>query len=184
MTKLLIAGGANVSAETEYGDTPLHKAVIYKNVYAVELLLEKNVNINAKNNHGESPLYLAVLSDIFQIAKMLVEHGALIDDEDKSPIAVAISNDRADIMELFLSHGVSVDDKVGNNYFLHFAINNGADKVTKLLLDKGADYSIVNENGESLLYMAVYYGNLEIAELIINATKPSTTENNTYPSAQ
>ena len=59
MVSLLIAKGADVNAQDEYGDTPLHKAVgpreaRHSNV--IEVLLDHDANPHIPNGDGRTPL--------------------------------------------------------------------------------------------------------------------------------
>jgi ankyrin repeat protein len=51
---------------------------------------------------------------------------------------------------------------------LTLAVGLGFPEMVKLLLDKGADVNLVNENGDTSLMIAVSSGNLEITRLLLN----------------
>lgn len=48
-----------VNDKDEYGNTPLHFAVMRNDVEAIKRLLKEHANINAKNKFGETPLSLS-----------------------------------------------------------------------------------------------------------------------------
>ncbi|KAF5273480.1 hypothetical protein FQA39_LY07497 [Lamprigera yunnana] len=179
ITRLLISAGADVDVKNENGNTPLHYAVIYKNILALRLLLEKNANPNVVNQFKETPLYLTVVNNQFESSKLLVKYGAMINTTDKSPTTAAIVKDRVHIMKIFLDIGININEKFDNSYLITKAIQYGANKITRLLIESGADLSVKNDNDESLLYSTIYSGNLELAELIINQT--SIKEDDVYP---
>ena len=58
------------------GDTPLHKAVMWGDRYAVQALIEAGAQVDAQGDMGCTPLYLATLRDDVQVAQTLLNHGA------------------------------------------------------------------------------------------------------------
>ena len=55
----LIAAGANLGAEDQYGRTPLHWAACKGNKEVVEALIAAGANIDAKTRYGRTPLRIA-----------------------------------------------------------------------------------------------------------------------------
>ena len=58
-----LAGGTDVDAKDEDGETPLHVAMGYGHKEIVELLIAKGADVNAKDEDGKTPLQLAALND-------------------------------------------------------------------------------------------------------------------------
>ena len=56
------------------GNTPLHMAVIRRNVDLAKMLLKNGADANARNGDGRTPLHLAV--DQAEMAALLLTHGA------------------------------------------------------------------------------------------------------------
>jgi uncharacterized protein len=56
----LLAGGAEVNAKGEMGNTALHEAVAQGHVAAVKLLLESGAYTDLRNEFGQTPLDLAM----------------------------------------------------------------------------------------------------------------------------
>ena len=59
VVQALIQKGVNLDCKNDYGQTPLHHAVLYEKVTIVELLLEKGANLDSKNKNGIMPLHHA-----------------------------------------------------------------------------------------------------------------------------
>ena len=59
MVERLLESGANVSAQTINGNTPLHSLLRAEQRDIVKLLLDKGADINVKNGNGNSPHDLA-----------------------------------------------------------------------------------------------------------------------------
>ena len=69
----LIKAGAYVSSRNERGQTPLHVAAKYKNLFAARLLLKHNSKVMPRDGEGNTPLDYAESGDIIKILK---DHGA------------------------------------------------------------------------------------------------------------
>lgn len=71
--KWLLERGANInSRSTTYGNTPLHKAVLYKQLDAVIFLLTKKADTQVTNRKGEIPLECAISIPDQEIAELLM----------------------------------------------------------------------------------------------------------------
>ena len=78
---ILIRRGVNVNAADLSGQTPLHCSAIEGNAGMARFLLEKGAIVDASDKSGNTPLHLASSVDI---VKMLIDHGADINRENKS----------------------------------------------------------------------------------------------------
>jgi len=75
IAQLLLQHGARVSIQNRRGDTPLHYAVLMKNVTVSRILLEHGANANEKNRDEKTPLQIASESKQTEIIQLLSEHG-------------------------------------------------------------------------------------------------------------
>lgn len=71
----LIKAGADVSAHGKNGATPLHIAVLYKNIKGVEILLKAGADVSGHGRDGVTPLHTAINTNL-KLAEMLIEAGA------------------------------------------------------------------------------------------------------------
>jgi len=136
--KTLLDQGADPNSYDEDGDHLLMYAALYSSVACMELLVEKGCNVNAKNSLDETALMWAV-HDLEKM-KLLLQHGADV-------------NARA---------------KTGNTPLLIASIGHGKYDAVKLLLDKGADASTLNNKKENALIRAALFGDTATVSLLLS----------------
>ncbi|TAH02866.1 MAG: ankyrin repeat domain-containing protein [Sphingobacteriales bacterium] len=124
---------------SEDGFTPLGLAAYFGNDEIARYLVLKGADVNLTSNNGYfiSPLHSAIAGNYTQIAKMLIQNGALINCVQKTGITP-----------------------------LHSAAENGNIEIIILLLEKGADVTIRMEGGKLPCTLAQEKGFLEIAEIL------------------
>src|SRR5436853_6261323 len=71
-----------VNAFVEDG-TCLHQAIFHKNIEAVKFLLDKKADPNALYREGYTPLIEAIDRKYFEIARLLIQHGADVTLKDE-----------------------------------------------------------------------------------------------------
>ena len=74
--ELLITKGADVSAKSDDGWTPLHQAAYEGHKEIAELLIDKGADVNAMSDIGRTPLYWAADSGYKEIIELLIAKGA------------------------------------------------------------------------------------------------------------
>ena len=122
------------------GFTALGLASFFGHLSLVQLLLDKgaNPNISSNNQFKVAPIHSACAISHFDIAKLLIEHGADVNARQMQGVTP-----------------------------LHSAAHNGQAKLSKLLIDSGADINAKMENGQTPLFMANEKNFHETAEVII-----------------
>lgn len=91
ITKLLLDHGANANAEDSFLRTPLHLVAggyyPFKedDIRVVRLLLEHGADINAQDLNRETPLNAASFSGKLEIARILIEHTVVANDQGQNP---------------------------------------------------------------------------------------------------
>ncbi len=160
----LIAKGADVNAQNNYGETPLFNA---KNKEIAELLIAKGADVNSRTIIGWTPLFNAKNKEI---AELLIAKGADVNAKEKdgtTPLSNAASSDSKEVAELLIAKGADVKGKP-----LYMAALGGHKDVAELLIAKGADVNGNDNNGLTPLYGAAISGapaggHKDIAELLI-----------------
>ena len=143
---------------------------IHSSYNMANYLINRNVNLNFDNR---AIVFAATSSSpkSVQMLKLLVEHGADIHIYNDKPLSVSVSTGRMDNMQFLIENGATIGDDLINsiqfhdsnieiikylvnnglnlltdNYGLKIAVSMGATKITKLLLDMGADVNVLGLN--------------------------------------
>lgn len=181
MMLLLISKGAEVNAGSEYsGDTPLHDAVRWDDVEAIQILLDNGADIRVGNKYKETPLHYAAWQDEQKAASLLIAKGADPNARDSyqlTPLHEAVRYGHTEIARIMLDAGADVNARTEDGVTpLHYAASENLD-VVKLLVERGVDVNAVTEDGLSPLTYSKFKG---IADyLVVKGAKP----NNIYDHA-
>jgi ankyrin repeat protein len=146
--------------------TPLHRATMSASVAAIKIHLQDGAPVNARDQNGKTPLHLAIQGndnrDVFQL---LLENAApeAEDNDGRTVLELAVELKRRDAVVDLLNWGVQVRPKV-----LHIAARSGDAEIMKLLLkSKSTHMNEENDSGMTPLHMAVEYGNMAVADLLV-----------------
>ncbi len=182
-------------ANNPLGIPALHYAIVEDDAYAVRILLEYGASPDAKSRQsigiGESlPLELSTPLDFaakfgrLNIVKLLIEHGATINQEYEyetnerviekyrmcSPLYFASKYDNEDIVNCLIAHGALLeptDPQFISFYPIFIATESGSIKALKALVEAGAKIDISKER--SLLHVAADADQGESIEFLVNA---------------
>ena len=147
VVELLLANGANVNAEDEYGDTALYCAA-NGNKNLVALLLSKGAKVNIKDRAGFTPLDSAAFGNK-DVAELLIASGAEVNIHD----AVELG-DVEKLKALLKSNPFLVSSKDHNGETpLHFAAPSGSKEAVSILLSYNADVNVKDNYGRTPLQM-------------------------------
>ncbi len=129
---------------------------------------------------GRTPMHYAAANAELEIAKLLLETGAPVVDDDRSrefvPLHYAIASGDAAIVELLLKAGTSPNTSLGHGGetpdwepSLHMAIKTNRPEVVKALIAYKVNLEGRNTYSQTALHYAALRGNAEIASLLIRA---------------
>lgn len=123
---------------------------------------------------------MAAKNGHFEIVKLLVEHGAEIDDltcaignQELTPIHIAAKNGHASIVNFILLH-CKIPSKVANvplkqsgSTSLHLAAMGGHIETARILLASGANFFAKNKYGDMFLHNAIRNEHTDFCEEIL-----------------
>src|SRR6266702_2549186 len=166
---MLLDHGANVNAENDRGETPLHLVSQGKydsqehGVGIARLLLARGMDANAQDKSHSTPLLWAAFYGRLKITQMLLDHGAnanMKNDHGETPLH-QVSQGEYDsheqgvgITRLLLARDVDADAQNKNHFtpFLLAALN-GRLEIAQVLLDYCANMNAAHYWGETPLHL-------------------------------
>lgn len=137
-TALLLEFGADPNRRSEGGVTPLMSAARHSNAKQVTVLLKGGAEVNAQDDRGNTPLMHAFDSTYTASVKPLIEAGA----------------------------NVNLPNKAGHTPLM-LALGSG-DGLDRLLLERGADPTVVTKNGTTLLMLAAAQRTPDTVRLLLS----------------
>ncbi|KAB0790883.1 hypothetical protein PPYR_14970 [Photinus pyralis] len=164
----------HINVPDQYGNVPLHTAVIRDDVALLEELLnESHIDVNYRNQKGENPLILSLRmfrSESF--VKKLVAAGCEINATNKygqTSLHVALLCSSIDVIHDLIEHGADVnmqDEECRTP--LHYAVDNDNLEAVCMLLTYGADVSMLCKDNMTAFTLALYRNRTDIAEVLFN----------------
>ncbi len=163
----LVIKGAKVMTEDDEGWTALDWAVIGGKVDVLRFLLSDGFDIQSDGKY--KALYLAAGEGYEETVKMLLDHGADVNEKDwlgSTALDWAAPGGHVATVQVLLRYGCDLNsrDKYENTA-LHWAIQHKA--VVQLLLAKGADFNARNDCGQTALSWVARDGPLSVAQILL-----------------
>ena len=134
--------GADIHFTDPGGTTLLMVATRYENMPVTEYFLSQNVYVNAKNERNETAMFEAIGNGDLNLIKILFKYGAK-----------------------------RFDETFNGNTYLHANAYTNDTNILNYLLDQGYNPNILNQRGESPLFIAfMESGSEEYIHILINQT--------------
>lgn len=140
--RALDAEGVVLDGVDSCGSSLLHEAIDNGRLLAAKQLLICGVDVNLQVD-GITPLHSAISTKNIELVKLLLEHGADVNQagyDNIAPLYYAASINQLDIVKLLLSRGAHIDRAVtdGATALGIAALNGYVDIVKELILQGGA----------------------------------------------
>ena len=172
VANFLLEWGANIEALANNNETPLHYAVFNPSPDMASLLLNRGANIEAQGYASRTPLHQAALNlgspeEAAAMVRMLLERGANIealDSYNRTPLLLVAqehqnvskqsgervtAEEAATMIEALLDGGANIEAQRDGWTALLWAAYHDQPEIAELLLDRGADSKVKNNDGQT-----------------------------------
>ncbi|XP_046367458.2 uncharacterized protein LOC124142827 isoform X2 [Haliotis rufescens] len=160
---------------------PLHLSSLYGHTGVVSYLLESGFDVNEQLVHGSgnsipfqtgstAALVAATMGNI-DIVKCLIQHSADLNLHDilfNAPIHSACRSGNHDLVALISRQCCISEGDAEGDTPLHIACERGDVDIVSMLLERGADCTMLNYTNEMPLDIVCKKGFLEVAKVILN----------------
>ncbi|WP_374699490.1 ankyrin repeat domain-containing protein [Wolbachia endosymbiont (group A) of Limnophora tigrina] len=183
VVKKLVDLDANVnrtgSGENATKLSPLHNAVSVSNYDERDLCLDivrcltnaPNSKVNLQDYENKTPLHYAERLKTIEVLLTREDIDPLIrDDKGKTPFCYARERNKQDIVEILMSSKYGED----KNSLLHLAAKKGYEEFLEEILEEGVEVDILNNKGESAIYLAAINRHFNIVKLLLKKRADAT----------
>ena len=174
---------------SNYDSTPLHWAVRYNTVDMVRYLVETcGMDVNVRDEDGDTPLDYAAAAwnDNYDVIEYLESAGGLYggDIPELTPLQQAVlAGDYTKAVRLLDEDPGSIDDQAGDEYIetasgkevyiegataLHIALAVQNERMVQLLVDRGADLHLTDDDDWDAMLYAVSYSSVPCLEILLD----------------
>ncbi len=171
LVKELLEQGEDVNKKTyEEELTPLHIAILNKDIPMIYYLLEQGADIEAEDIGGNRPLHLAVALNLPEIVELLLKQGADVNAKaryGRTPIMFSVVDPSLKLYDMLIKYGASPLDKdIEESTLLHYAATNSNIPMINLLTSQ-INVNSTNIKGETPLHFAAWKGDLETINALL-----------------
>ncbi|EQC25991.1 hypothetical protein SDRG_16139 [Saprolegnia diclina VS20] len=161
--QLMRYGKTPLNVCNKSGLTVLHIAVGLRNHRLIQALIDCNVMVDVVDDLGQTPLLMASLLADTETIKLLLAAGAdpaCQNREGHTSLHYLATYCRDDVpMRLLIKKGIGVNARSGKgNIPLHLAAMKGNEIAARVLLEYGADLSLLNEDKRNAVFLARQWG--------------------------
>lgn len=159
LARVLVQAGADVNETTETQGTPFMFAVLGGHEDLARWLLRQGADINTVGSNGWTALTIAAAKGNVHLLQWLIGQGADTQVRDVyrfTPLMRSVENGYVEAAAVLLSlveTNVDARDEYDNTA-LHHAVSKGNEAMVELLLEHGANPTLVNRDGISPMTLA------------------------------
>ncbi|XP_048242529.1 ankyrin repeat domain-containing protein 17-like [Haliotis rufescens] len=174
VVEFLVSEGADVTLVDGVSNNILHLACVVGDVKAVKFILSRNMLIiNSRGEQNRTPVMVAALCGHGEVVKSLVSEGAnvsLVDSIGNNILHLACAGGHARTVKFILSTDMTDIDSKGEQSLTSVMVAAlfGHRDVVELLVNEGADVSLVDDGGDNILHLACVGGDLNTVKFILS----------------
>jgi len=163
----------------------LFKAIAGRDITELKKLIEAKVDVNYRDFYGNTALMVASLGGHIEIARLLVEAGAVVNAQHDNGLASlmyvsVLPHQYQDVAKFLIEAGADVNAKDNEGrHSLDMASYRGHKDIVQLLIEAGANVNAQTDMGNTALIIASEYGHAEVAQLLLEAGADVNTQGNT-----
>ena len=153
----LLARGFDPNTPNDKGEVALLLAIQSESSKsALVLAKHPQTRVNTQTTLGETPLMLAAINNHLELAKILIQRGADVNKPGWTPLHYASTRGHREMMRLLIEKEAYIESETENGTTpLMMASYYAPPLAVKLLLEEGADPTLVNSANISALDMAI-----------------------------
>lgn len=156
--------------------TPLHYAVILKNIDAVKLLIKYNSNPNSYAKDGFNSLHMSIYSREPQICEIIINNISNINsqcDTGETALHIACNLQLKNIVEILLKNkaNVNIQDYELGITPIFYSVKQNDVEITKLLIEHNVNPNIQDYYGNTIINQLIIEDNYELFVLVMTSEK-------------
>ncbi|KAJ7373643.1 Transient receptor putative cation channel sub A member 1 [Desmophyllum pertusum] len=175
-----ISKGIELSITDQFGRTPLHNAILGKQLRIVEILVSSGADIQVQDERGDTPLHTAVRTGDESILPILLQHSECnvnaTGRHNVTPLHLAAGMDRVNVCKMLIENQAMITSKDDDHMTpMGHAVERGATDAVEYFfqyahsqkLDMDSFLYKADMDESSLLHMAVDRGVVKIVKLCL-----------------
>lgn len=170
VVSLLLDKQADVNSQNQDGSTALMWAASQGHRALIALLIQKGAQVGLRDRKRGTAISWAFTHGHYTVARRLSLYGTT--DGKETPLMRAVQSHYEDLIPELLTQALplqpsmlNMQDQLGNTALM-LAVMENAKNVVALLLEKGADLSFKNQEGQDALALAIKHGHTHIIQIL------------------
>lgn len=173
--KSLLNAKIEIDVRDKSGNTPLMLAAKSGNMGVVQLLLGNGADVNAHNKYGDSVLSFAIIGNKLDVVSSVVARGGYVNHANvhgHTPLMRAAARGNIYVVNLLLDKGADLKASTKGKWPVLMSAAIGRDhkaavEIAKLLMEKGVDPNVADDQNHTPLMAFATNGNLGGIELML-----------------